>query len=83
MAKMGKAMMGTGESSGENRAIKAAEQSIANPLLDNMCVQDAKGMLINITGGDDMTLFEVDAAVQLEAHRVRIKMTLPQLQATL
>ena len=62
MAKMGKAMMGTGESSGENRAIKAAEQSIANPLLDNMCVQDAKGMLINITGGDDMTLFEVDAA---------------------
>ena len=48
-----------------------------------MCVQDAKGMLINITGGDDMTLFEVDAAVQLEAHRVRIKMTLPQLQATL
>jgi cell division protein FtsZ len=62
MTKMGKALMGTGEASGENRAIKAAEQSIANPLLDNLSIQDAKGILINITGGSDMTLFEVDAA---------------------
>ncbi|AHX11283.1 cell division protein FtsZ [Neorickettsia helminthoeca str. Oregon] len=62
MSKMGKALMGTGEASGENRAIKAAENSIANPLLDNLSVQDAKGILMNITGGPDMTLFEVDAA---------------------
>lgn len=62
MTKMGKALMGTGEAGGENRAIKAAEQSISNPLLDNLSIQDAKGILINITGGLDMTLFEVDAA---------------------
>ena len=62
MAQMGKALMGTGEASGEGRAVKAAEQAIANPLLDNLSVQDAKGILINITGGADMTLFEVDAA---------------------
>ncbi|KYH12445.1 cell division protein FtsZ [Neorickettsia sp. 179522] len=62
MSKMGKALMGTSEASGENRAVKAAENSIANPLLDNLSVQDAKGILINITGGPDMTLFEVDAA---------------------
>ena len=62
MTKMGKALMGTGEATGENRSIKAAEQSISNPLLDNLSIRDAKGMLINITGGSDMTLFEVDAA---------------------
>jgi cell division protein FtsZ len=59
---MGKAMMGTGEASGEDRAIKAAEAAITNPLLDYCSMKDAKGVLINITGGKDMTLFEVDAA---------------------
>lgn len=67
MSEMGKAMMGTGEAEGENRAIKAAEAAIANPLLDNVSMQGAKGVLINITGGDDLTLFEVDEA----ANRIR------------
>ncbi len=67
MSEMGKAMMGTGESDGENRAIKAAEAAIANPLLDNVSMQGARGVLINITGGADMTLFEVDEA----ANRIR------------
>jgi len=67
MSEMGKAMMGTGEAEGENRAIKAAEAAIANPLLDNVSMQGARGVLINITGGSDMTLFEVDEA----ANRVR------------
>jgi cell division protein FtsZ len=67
MSEMGKAMMGTGESEGENRAIKAAEAAIANPLLDNVSMQGARGVLINITGGADMTLFEVDEA----ANRIR------------
>lgn len=67
MSEMGKAMMGTGEADGENRAIKAAEAAIANPLLDNVSMQGARGVLINITGGNDMTLFEVDEA----ANRIR------------
>jgi len=64
---MGKAMMGTGESEGDNRALEAAESAIANPLLDDVSLKGAKGVLINITGGMDMTLFEVDEA----ANRIR------------
>ncbi|MEK6734625.1 MAG: cell division protein FtsZ [Pseudomonadota bacterium] len=67
MGEMGKAMMGTGEAQGENRAIVAAEAAISNPLLDNCSMKGAKGVLINITGGYDMTLFEVDEA----ANRIR------------
>ena len=67
MGEMGKAMMGTGEAQGENRAIFAAEAAISNPLLDNCSMKGAKGVLINITGGMDMTLFEVDEA----ANRIR------------
>lgn len=67
MGEMGKAMMGTGEAEGENRAIKAAEAAIANPLLDNVSMNGARGVLINITGGADMTLFEADEA----ANRIR------------
>ncbi len=67
MTEMGKAMMGTGEASGEERAITAAEAAISNPLLDDVSMRGAKGVLINITGGMDMTLFEVDAA----ANRIR------------
>ncbi|MGE3771054.1 MAG: cell division protein FtsZ [Bdellovibrionales bacterium] len=67
MSEMGKAMMGTGEASGANRAIDAAEAAIRNPLLDDVSMKGAKGVLINITGGYDMTLFEVDAA----ANRIR------------
>ncbi|WP_410517938.1 cell division protein FtsZ [Candidatus Midichloria mitochondrii] len=67
MHEMGKAMMGTGEAEGEDRAIKAAEAAISNPLLDNSSMKGAKGVLINITGGLDMTLFEVDEA----ANRIK------------
>ena len=67
MSEMGKAMMGTGEASGEKRAIHSAEAAISNPLLDNSSMKGAKGVLINITGGSDMTLFEVDEA----ANRIR------------
>jgi cell division protein FtsZ len=67
MREMGKAMMGTGEASGEGRAITAAEAAIANPLLDETSMRGAKGLLISITGGRDMTLFEVDEA----ATRIR------------
>ena len=67
MMEMGKAMMGTGEAEGERRALDAAEAAIANPLLDDVSLQGAKGILINITGGTDMTLFEVDEA----ANRIR------------
>ena len=67
MAEMGKAMMGTGEAEGENRAIRAAEAAISNPLLEDTSMSGARGLLINITGGEDMTLFEVDAA----ANRIR------------
>jgi cell division protein FtsZ len=62
MAEMGNAMMGTGESDCERRAIDAAESAIANPLLDDVSLKGAKGVLISITGGKDMTLFEVDEA---------------------
>ncbi|MFZ8898609.1 MAG: cell division protein FtsZ [Alphaproteobacteria bacterium] len=67
MAEMGKAMMGTGEAEGEDRARQAAEAAISNPLLDEISMQGARGVLINITGGADMTLLEVDAA----ANRIR------------
>ena len=67
MDEMGKAMMGTGEASGEERAKKAAELAIANPLLDEISLKSAKGVLINITGSSDMTLFELDEA----ANRIR------------
>ncbi|MDT7950575.1 MAG: cell division protein FtsZ [Acetobacteraceae bacterium] len=67
MAEMGKAMMGTGEAEGENRATRAAEAAISNPLLEDTSMAGARGLLINITGGEDMTLFEVDQA----ANRVR------------
>jgi cell division protein FtsZ len=67
MAEMGKAMMGTGEAGGERRALDAAEAAISNPLLDDTSMAGATGVLINITGGPDMTLFEVDEA----ANRIR------------
>ncbi len=60
MSEMGKAMMGTGEASGERRAVEAAEAAINNPLLEDASMQGAKGLLINISGGMDMTLYEVD-----------------------
>lgn len=65
MDEMGKAMMGTGEATGERRAIEAAESAIANPLLDDVSLKGAKGVLINITGGADLTLYEVDEAASL------------------
>ena len=67
MAEMGKAMMGTGEAEGDDRARRAAEAAISNPLLEDISMRGAKGVLINITGGYDMTLFEVDGA----ANRIR------------
>ncbi len=67
MTEMGKAMMGTGEAEGETRAIDAAEAAISNPLLDEVSMKGARGVLINITGGPDLTLFEVDEA----ANRIR------------
>ena len=67
MSEMGKAMMGTGEAEGERRAIEAAEAAIANPLLDDTSMIGARGVLINITAGSDITLFEVDEA----ANRIR------------
>ncbi|MBT8471775.1 MAG: cell division protein FtsZ [Marinicaulis sp.] len=67
MSEMGKAMMGTGEAEGEKRAIDAAEAAISNPLLDEVSMKGARGVLINITGSMDMTLFEVDEA----ANRIR------------
>jgi cell division protein FtsZ len=63
MTKSGKALMGTGEASGENRAVIACEEAIANPLLDDISIRGAKGVLVNMTGGPDMTLFEADLAV--------------------
>ncbi len=67
MRGMGRAMMGTGEASGDNRAMAAAELAIANPLLDDISMRGARGVLISISGGSDMTLFEVDEA----ASRIR------------
>ena len=63
MTSMGKAMMGTGEAEGENRAITATELALNNPLIDDYSLKGAKGLLVNITGGKDITLFEVDQAV--------------------
>ena len=63
MSSMGKAMMGTGEAEGENRAIAATELALNNPLIDDYSLKGAKGLLVNITGGDDIKLFEVDQAV--------------------
>ena len=67
MSEMGKAMMGTGEATGERRAIEAAEAAISNPLLDDVSMRGARGLLISITGGPDLTLYEVDEA----ATRIR------------
>ena len=67
MNEMGKAMMGTGEATGEDRAVQAAEKAIANPLLDEISLKGARGVLINITAGPDLTLFELDEA----ANRIR------------
>ena len=67
MMEMGKAMMGTGEASGDKRAVESAEAAISNPLLDDVSMKGARGVLINVTGGPDMTLFEVDEA----ANRIR------------
>jgi cell division protein FtsZ len=67
MSEMGKAMMGTGEAEGERRALDAAEAAISNPLLDDVSMKGARGVLVNITGGADLTLFEVDEA----ANRIR------------
>jgi cell division protein FtsZ len=70
MAEMGKAMMGTGEADGEGRAARAAEAAINNPLLEETSMAGARGLLINITGGDDLTLFEVDEAVSTVRKQV-------------
>ncbi len=67
MASMGKAMMGTGEADGEGRAMKATELAISNPLIDDYTLKGAKGLLVNITGGKDLKLFEVDEVV----HKIR------------
>src|SRR5258706_7497022 len=67
MREMGKAMMGTGEASGEKRALSAAEAAISNPLIDDSSMKGARGLLISITGGRDLTLYEVDEA----ATRIR------------
>jgi cell division protein FtsZ len=70
MTEMGKAMMGTGEASGEGRALMAAENAIQNPLLDEVTLKGAKAVLVNITGGDDMTLLEVDEAANAISGQV-------------
>ena len=70
MDEMGKAMMGTGEATGDNRAVEAAEKAIANPLLDEISLHGAKGVLINITGGYDLTLFELDEAANIIREKV-------------
>ena len=72
MNEMGKAMMGTGEADGPNRALEAAEAAIANPLLEDDSMQGASGVLINITGGQDMTLYEVDEAANRIKREVAI-----------
>lgn len=70
MDEMGKAMMGTGEATGDRRAVEAAESAVNNPLLDDVSLKGAKGVLINITGGRDLTLYEVDEAAQLIRNQV-------------
>ena len=67
MREMGKAMMGTGEASGDKRALRSAEAAISNPLIDDVSMRGARGLLISITGGKDLTLYEVDEA----ATRIR------------
>lgn len=64
MQGMGNAIMGTGQAQGDDRALRAADDALRNPLLGSVSIKSAKGMLINITGGSDLTLFEVDAAAQ-------------------
>ena len=76
MTKMGRAMMGTGEASGENRAVIACEEAISNPLLDDVSIRGAKGVLVNMTGGTDMTLFEADAAVTTIKKKLILKLIL-------
>ncbi|HLK26053.1 MAG TPA: cell division protein FtsZ [Caulobacteraceae bacterium] len=70
MTEMGKAMMGTGEASGEDRALVAAQNAIANPLLDEVSLKGARAVLVNVTGGDDMTLLEVDEAANAISEQV-------------
>src|ERR1700744_228990 len=70
MSEMGKAMMGTGEASGEDRALMASQNAIANPLLDEVSLKGAKAVLVNVTGGFDMTLLEVDEAANAIAEQV-------------
>ena len=73
MASMGKAMMGTGEAEGEGRAMKATEMAISNPLIDDYTLKGAKGLLVNITGGEDLKLFEVDEVVNRIRSEVDIE----------
>ena len=71
MSEMGLALMGTGSASGENRAIEAAQRAISSPLLEDITISGARGILINVTGGVDLTLYEVNEAatlIQEEAH---------------
>jgi cell division protein FtsZ len=67
---MGNAIMGTGQATGEDRALRAAEDALKNPLLGEVSIKTAKGMLVNITGGADMTLYEVDQAAQRVTEEV-------------
>jgi cell division protein FtsZ len=90
MASMGKAMMGTGEAEGEGRAMKAAEMAISNPLIDDYTLKGAKGLLVNITGGEDLKLFEVDevvnkirSEVDVEAEVIIGAITDPSLDGTI
>ena len=76
MGTMGKAMMGTGEAEGEDRAMNAAEAAINNPLLDNASIEGARGVLINVTGGTDVTLHEVDAAATRICKQVHEEATI-------
>lgn len=73
MQGMGNAIMGTGQADGEDRAIRAAEDALRNPLLGDVSIKTAKGMLVNITGGPDLTLFEVDAAANRITEEVEDK----------
>ena len=71
MSEMGLALMGTGIASGEDRAVEAAQKAVSSPLLEDNTIQGARGVLLNITGGPDMTLYEINEAsslVQAEAH---------------
>ncbi len=70
MTEMGKAMMGTGEAGGEDRALMAAQNAIQNPLLDEVSLKGAKAVLVNVTGGLDMTLLEVDEAANAISSEV-------------